>query len=170
MKIPRLNPPMAAIALVRPIRDIRKPTAGLVISWGHIVRLARKPEEARLKPEVLRNLGVNVKREITEALKNSQANPTSQISVPAALTLSKIPSDDTGILEWSLGEDLKNKRNAQKAMKGKTALSHTLMRQPNSPPTKENTFKERIVPRGIEVLRSPIAKPSCRPLNHWARA
>jgi len=70
------------MAFVYPIRDMRKPTAGLVISWGHIVRLARKPEEARLKPEVFRNLGVKVKSEITEALKNSQADPTSQISFP----------------------------------------------------------------------------------------
>jgi len=37
-------------------------------------------------------------------------------------------------------------------------------------PTDENTFKDRIVPRGIAVLKSPIARPSCRPLNHWARA
>jgi hypothetical protein len=119
---------------------------------------------------VFRNLGVKVKREITEALKNSQADPTSQISFPAALILLKIPSDDIGALEWPLGEDSKNRRNAQKAIKGKPALSQTLIRHPNCPPTEANMFKDRIVPRGIAVLRSPIAKPSCRPLNHWARA
>ena len=139
---------------------------GLKISAGHMTALVTKPAEVILNPVAFKKSGVKVNREMTAALNSIQAIPTIQIDVPASLILRKKPTDCGDVFCFTCGAGVKNKVNNTSATTGSPVLSQTLARQPSLSPSRDKKFNERMVPRGIPVLNTPIAMPNSRPANH----